>query len=394
MNRTVFLTSSPTGDLDGRYQVEGFDDRNDFRKNLKAVWPDNARCLMITAAPDAYEQNDEMTAFFSNAVIKSGLTLACMDLWDRRTVDFSETSLCSYQVLFLGGGHVPTQNAFFTDIHLREKIQAFEGIIIGISAGTMNSADVVYAQPELPGESVDPCYERFLTGLNLTKTMVLPHYQMVKGNMLDGRWLFEDITYGDSTGREFLALPDGSYVISRDGRETIYGEAWYIRDGRRTRADAKSFDDFRKIIARLRAKDGCPWDREQTHGSLKGACIEEAAEVIGGINILETTGSADNLKEELGDLLLQVMLHAQIAEEEGLFTIEDVIQGISDKMIRRHPHVFGGKDVSDAGEVLVNWAEIKKQEKDGKEWVEDYLPGAFDEAQQLIDTARRRKGLS
>lgn len=394
MNRTVFLTSSPTGDLDGRYQVDGFDERNDFRENLRAVWPDNARCLMITAAPDAYEQNDEMTDFFANAVIKSGMTLACMDLWDNRTTDFSEECLHSYQVIFLGGGHVPTQNTFFTDIHLREKIQDFEGIIIGISAGTMNSADVVYAQPELPGEAIDSDYQKFLEGLNLTKTMILPHYQMVKDNMLDGRRLYEDITYGDSMGREFLALPDGSYVMSRDGRETIHGEAWYIRDGRRTWADGKSFDDFRRIIAKLRSEYGCPWDREQTHGSLKGTCIEEAAEIIGAINILERTGSADNLKEELGDLLLQVMLHAQIAEEEGLFTIEDVIQGISDKMIRRHPHVFGSMEISDAGDVVTNWAEIKKKEKSGKEWVEAYLPGAFDEAQQLIDTARRRKGLT
>lgn len=86
----------------------------------------------------------------------------------------------------------------------------------------------------------------------------------------------------------------------------------------------KEFDRLKEIMARLRSKDGCPWDREQTHMSLKPACMEEAAEVVCGINILEATGNADNLKEELGDLLLQVVLHAQIAEEEGLFTLEDV----------------------------------------------------------------------
>lgn len=152
------------------------------------------------------------------------------------------------------------------------------------------------------------------------------------------------------------------------------------------------FEKFRQIIARLRAEDGCPWDREQTHTSLKPACIEEAAEVICGINILEQTGSADNLKEELGDLLLQVVMHVQIAEEEGLFTMDDVIRGISDKMIRRHPHVFGEETVSDAGEVLTKWADIKKQEKAGKEWMESYLPGAFDEAKELIGAAKKRKG--
>ena len=151
------------------------------------------------------------------------------------------------------------------------------------------------------------------------------------------------------------------------------------------------FENFKEIIARLRAKDGCPWDREQTHMSLKPACIEEAAEVICGINILDQTGDPDNLKEELGDLLLQVVMHAQIAEEEGLFTMDDVIKGISEKMIRRHPHVFGETVVADSGEVLENWDKIKKQEKSGKEWAADYLPGAFEEAKGLIDAAKKRK---
>ena len=151
------------------------------------------------------------------------------------------------------------------------------------------------------------------------------------------------------------------------------------------------FENFKQIIARLRAKDGCPWDREQTHMSLKPACIEEAAEVICGINILDQTGDPDNLKEELGDLLLQVVMHAQIAEEEGLFTMDDVIKGVSEKMIRRHPHVFGETVVADSGEVLENWDKIKKQEKSGKEWTADYLPDAFEEAKGLIDAAKKRK---
>lgn len=153
------------------------------------------------------------------------------------------------------------------------------------------------------------------------------------------------------------------------------------------------FEELENIIARLRAPDGCPWDREQTHSSLKAACIEEAAEVICGINILEDTGNSDNLKEELGDLLLLIVMHAQIAEEEGLFTMDDVICGISDKMIRRHPHVFGEETAADSGEVLDKWNAIKKQEKTGKEWMENYLPDAFNEAEELIGKARERKGM-
>ena len=128
----------------------------------------------------------------------------------------------------------------------------------------------------------------------------------------------------------------------------------------------EAFDEFREVVRRLRAPDGCPWDREQTHMSLKAPCIEEAAEVIAGINIYDQTGNAENLKEELGDLLLQVMMHARIAEEEGLFTTEDVIKGITEKMIRRHPHVFGDVEAKDSGEVLKNWEKIKMQERKDK----------------------------
>ena len=116
-----------------------------------------------------------------------------------------------------------------------------------------------------------------------------------------------------------------------------------------------SFDKLKSVVARLRSENGCPWDREQTHVSLKAACIEEAAEVICGINILEATGRSDNLKEELGDLLFQVVMHAQIAEEEGLFTLDDVVDGSTEKMIRRDPHVFGDVKANSADEVLKNW---------------------------------------
>lgn len=155
----------------------------------------------------------------------------------------------------------------------------------------------------------------------------------------------------------------------------------------------EKFDDLCHVVARLRAEDGCKWDRAQTHESLKAPCIEEAAEVICGINILTETGDADNLKEELGDLLLQVVMHARIAEEEGLFTIEDVIEGISDKMIRRHPHVFGSVHADTPEEALASWNESKKKEKEGKEWMDAYLAKALTESGELLERARKRKNL-
>ena len=150
-------------------------------------------------------------------------------------------------------------------------------------------------------------------------------------------------------------------------------------------------DRLKQIVEKLRSEDGCPWDKVQTHESLKAACIEEAVEVIGGINILSETGQADNLKEELGDLLLQVMFHACIAEEEGFFTFEDVAKEISDKMVRRHPHVFAGVEYSSDEERHAAWEEIKKKEKAGKEWQQDYLKEAMNEAGDYVIAAKRRK---
>ena len=118
-------------------------------------------------------------------------------------------------------------------------------------------------------------------------------------------------------------------------------------------------DRLKTIVQKLRSEDGCPWDKAQTHVSLKPGCIEEAAEVIGGINILEESGDADNLKEELGDLLLQIMFHAVMAEEEGLFTFEDVAASISDKMVRRHPHVFGDMKFASEEELIQKARERK-----------------------------------
>ncbi|MCR5725888.1 MAG: nucleotide pyrophosphohydrolase [Lachnospiraceae bacterium] len=150
---------------------------------------------------------------------------------------------------------------------------------------------------------------------------------------------------------------------------------------------------LKEIVQILRSENGCPWDREQTHASLKPECIEEAAEVVCGINILEKTGNAENLKEELGDLLLQVMFHSVLAEEEGLFTFEDVVGTVADKMIRRHPHVFSGVVFATEEERKASWEKIKQEEKRGKEDSNRYLSEAFDEARILIDKAAQRKGI-
>ena len=121
----------------------------------------------------------------------------------------------------------------------------------------------------------------------------------------------------------------------------------------------KLFEDLVAVQARLRAPGGCPWDREQTHATLRTYLIEEAYEVLDAIE----KGSPQELTEELGDLLLQVLFHADLAREAGAFDISDVIAGIHDKMVRRHPHVFGDVKAETASEVLKNWAQLKAKEK-------------------------------
>src|SRR3979411_1708029 len=135
-----------------------------------------------------------------------------------------------------------------------------------------------------------------------------------------------------------------------------------------------TFDKLREIVARLRAPGGCPWDREQTNESLLPAVIEEAYEVAGAVRAKDDA----NLREELGDLLLLIVMHAEIAGEAGRFKIDNVISEVSEKLIRRHPHVFGESNARDSGAVLKQWERIKHEEKDknGGHYL-DGLPSAL-----------------
>ncbi len=134
-----------------------------------------------------------------------------------------------------------------------------------------------------------------------------------------------------------------------------------------------TIEDFLQIMERLRAKDGCPWDREQTHDSLKPCLKEETAELLASIRIYNQTGSYENMREELGDILLQVVMHSTIAKEENLFTFEDVVDEVAKKMVYRHPNVFGKEITKNSEEQLQKWEELKKKEKEGKEWVQSPL---------------------
>ena len=156
-------------------------------------------------------------------------------------------------------------------------------------------------------------------------------------------------------------------------------------------AQGTSLESFQEIVAHLRAPNGCPWDRKQTHASLRQHLLEESYEALEAID----SGDFHAMREEFGDLLLQIMLNAQIAAEEGEFTANDVIKGIYDKIVRRHPHVFGDVKVDGVDGVLANWERLKEDERDGREDTGGLLEGvpttlpALNQAQEYQERAAR-----
>lgn len=228
-----FLTSRT--DLSGH---EELNPANRFIDELRRVLPNPCRALNICSDPDAWEKTGFYAAATRSYFEKAGFSFERFRVLDGRNAGQAEALVRDSNLLILSGGHVPTQNRFFRRIGLRELLQTYAGVVVGISAGSMNCAELVYAQPEEEGEATDPAYPRFLPGLGLTKTMLLPHYQEVKDDVLDGLRLFEEITYPDSMGKSFYAIPDGSYLFVANGREELRGEAYRIRDGVLTQISA------------------------------------------------------------------------------------------------------------------------------------------------------------
>jgi XTP/dITP diphosphohydrolase len=155
-----------------------------------------------------------------------------------------------------------------------------------------------------------------------------------------------------------------------------------------------AINDLLRIMARLRAPTGCPWDREQDHKTLRWHAVEEAYELIDAIE----SGDDHEMEEELGDLLLQVVFHCQLAKERGAFDFEKVARHIGDKLLRRHPHVFGDVRVKDVDQVWANWEKIKRAEKQGTrharpsalDGIPKHLPALL-RAEKLMKKARRAK---
>jgi dipeptidase E len=228
----AILTSVLGGQIkiDGKRVPTSLPETNGLLKTIRNSWKDSSKVMIISGSPEDYDKNDSVLNCVSGAFSLSNLSASEVLMCDERSKEVIDR-LPEMDVIILAGGHVPTQNSFMKALGLKERLLGWDGLLMGWSAGSMNCAETVYAGPELPGEAIDPNYQRWISGLGITKTNIFPHFEELKDEMLDGMRLIEDITYADSMGHEIIALNNGSYIVVDEGVETIYGEAYSIKDG-------------------------------------------------------------------------------------------------------------------------------------------------------------------
>ena len=224
MAKQLFLVSSPFTE-----PGKPLNKSNQFVERLLKC--EHHSALTVTSAPSDIRFSESFSYAIQHTMALSGITFENYIILDDRNKMDAQELVAASDFIILGGGHVPTQNAFFAEIGLKDCMKNFDETVLGISAGSMNAASIVYAQPEEEGEAADPNYRRFLKGLGLTNVMLLPHYQDTKDRILDGKILFEEVTYPDSFGRQFIAICDGSYLFADGTAERICGEAYLIQNG-------------------------------------------------------------------------------------------------------------------------------------------------------------------
>ena len=232
---TLILTGSPT-----RYGEDHFTTDNGLLAAVQEALPPRPRVLLVSAAPDDRKFTDYVLDSMSACIRNSGISPSCVTMLDRRNAGLARDLVRTADWVVLCGGHVPTQNRFLHEIGLKGLLRGFDGLVMGCSAGSMNCAERVYSHPELPGESVDPAYPRWLEGLGLTTRQLVPHYDQVRHAVLDGKRLFEDIIFPESWRHAFYTFPDGGYILSKDGRETLHGLAWEISNGQMRQISAEN----------------------------------------------------------------------------------------------------------------------------------------------------------
>ena len=309
-----------------------------------------AEGVRMTTFDDVYESEDAFEAVYDEIVTRlvelakeKPVTYAVPGhpLVAERTVQLLvEREKCGDVQLDIVGG-----NSFLDPIFAALRVDPIEGFQL-LDGTDLHQDDVMMRQHVLIGQ----VYDAFVA--SDVKLTLLEKYDIEHPVTI--------VTAAGTSAEQVRTVP----LVELD-RETAVDNLTtvYVPPVTDVLSRLKEWQTFRAIIAKLRSPEGCPWDREQTHESLKRHLIEEAHEVLDAIDREDD----DNLIEELGDVLLQVFLHAQIGEDDGYFSMEDILQAVGSKMIRRHPHVFGDANVADAEEVVSNWQTIKDQEKPDKD---------------------------
>ena len=224
---TLFLTSSP---CIYDHSPATLTEANGFLRRIKSKLPPKPNTLFVASSPADHDRTDFYCGDMAGAFERAGIPMPGWKLLDDLTAKDAKKLIAWSDFIILMGGHVPTQNEFFHRIGLKNLLKGYPGVIMGISAGTMNAADTVYAQPEADGETA-PTFRRFYPGLGLTELNVCPHYQQVRDWILDDKKLYGEITEADSKGHTFHIFPDGTYIYRDDKEYAILGKCWRMRDG-------------------------------------------------------------------------------------------------------------------------------------------------------------------
>lgn len=222
----LFLTSSPNPPGSSDINIA-----NDFATSLMREVPQNAAAVFITSFPEDRANNAKNTQELRQAMERIGMTFSRFAWIDGMNASSAERIVRTSDLIVLGGGHVPTQRKFFESIHLKELLKDYKGVMMTISAGSMNCADEVYSTPELKGEAIDPTYERFFPGLGLTTRHIMPHYHFIKDMLIDGIPLFGEIIMKDSHRHDVYAMPDGTWIYIEGDTEVLHGECYLYSKG-------------------------------------------------------------------------------------------------------------------------------------------------------------------
>ncbi len=217
-------------DIEGNKYAKKFDNKNKKLDTIKKYVKKFDNFLFVASV----ESNYEITDFYANVAIKSfemTLPFKNYNVLDGRTADHAEELIKNADLIYICGGHVPTQNEFFKHINLKKLIRNTNAFIIGASAGSMNMAENVYAPPEYEEEVTNPSYQKYYKGLGLTHINIFPHYDEIKDEVLAGKHMIKDLVLPDSFKRDIYVLNNGSYILI-DDNVYIYGETYLFRDGK------------------------------------------------------------------------------------------------------------------------------------------------------------------